>query len=436
MQRKKYFWMYPQNSPGYTLGRVRTIDPEWLYENGWGVCLVTSEAMFASTAAFDAYFGPALTLFTQYEIPSLIAHGGFGVSVDHGGYDPTLTTLEVARAKPVSYFDIHAELFTHIEDKWGAGGTSGTILEGYWYEAGVDSWAQWLREFTDLHIQFGIYRDMWTYAGTSRDNSWIGNGAESQEDALARRISMVNGVDIELWQVNGTVILKPLATLLRTTYPSLPIGINSMPFAAPIANGDMGVWTIDSTHPDNPADPFPTIGHAKERFSSAVREIKAEVGAFDVITAQCPDANETTNLTDITTPTWWSYQQGACRYWDEKALTSTPYKELIIYDLKENGRIPDYVGGGQCAASPIISDTFANTGNELILLKDVGTASTHDITVTSTDTLTHEDYAIACSPDRGTFIGPYTLDTYGALPTITYDTTNLYVSVLKVEPTA
>jgi len=66
----------------------------------------------------------------------------------------------------------------------------------------------------------------------------------------------------------------------------------------------------------------------------------------------------------------------------------------------------------------------------------VDNCGVHEITVTSTDTVTHKDYTFPCSPDRGTFIGPYPLEDYGALPTITYDNTNLYVSILKVEPTA
>ena len=107
-----------------------------------------------------------------------------------------------------------------------------------------------------------------------------------------------------------------------------------------------------------------------------------------------------------------------------------------VWGNNSSGLTPSYSGASLCGHPPL-PDTFANTGNEIILLKEYTTAcAVHEITVTSTDTLTHEDNTITCLPDRGTIIGPYPLDEFGALPTISYDNTNLYVSILKVEPTA
>jgi len=109
-----------------------------------------------------------------------------------------------------------------------------------------------------------------------------------------------------------------------------------------------------------------------------------------------------------------------------------------VYTMAQTGLIPPYSRPAQpCSYAPIpntLVDSFVNTGNELILLKEYNPTEAyrvHDITVTSTDTLTHEDYTFAVTSERGTFIGPYPFDTYGALPTIEYDNINLYVSILR-----
>ena len=74
-------------------------------------------------------------------------------------------------------------------------------------------------------------------------------------------------------------------------------------------------------------------------------------------------------------------------------------------------------------------DTFVNTGNEVIMLKNAGSGSTtHTITVTGTSAT--ENYTLAIQPDRATFLGPYPVATFGNTPTITYDNTNLYVAIL------
>lgn len=100
----------------------------------------------------------------------------------------------------------------------------------------------------------------------------------------------------------------------------------------------------------------------------------------------------------------------------------------------QNGFTPMYEGVSYCTREVIKPpDMFPNTGDELILIKDGGGASTHDITVTSSlDPLINVNYNIALDPDHSKILGPYALDDYGELPTITYDNTNLYVSILKV----
>jgi hypothetical protein len=104
--------------------------------------------------------------------------------------------------------------------------------------------------------------------------------------------------------------------------------------------------------------------------------------------------------------------------------------------MQSDGIIPSYAGAGACGGTaPILTDTFTNTGNELLLLKhgNIGDGCrVHDITVTGADETI--DYTLALSPDRGTFIGPFPLPLFGPYPTITYDNTNLYISVLNDTP--
>ena len=144
---------------------------------------------------------------------------------------------------------------------------------------------------------------------------------------------------------------------------------------------------------------------------------------------------DNTGAPDMLNPTIRGDSLRQCFAWHENmrivdGLPSQP--------TSSQGVTPYYIGASVCTHETTKPpDTFTNTGNEIILIKDGGVASTHDITVTSSlDPLINSPYTLALSPDRGTFIGPYSLDEYGALPTITYDNTNLYVSVLKVEASA
>lgn len=104
--------------------------------------------------------------------------------------------------------------------------------------------------------------------------------------------------------------------------------------------------------------------------------------------------------------------------------------------MTQTGLTPYYCGASTCTHELIKPpDIFDNTGNEIIVIKEyTPTATEHDITVTSSKSTYHEDYTLALSPDRGTILGPFATRYFGTLPTITYDTTNLYISILKDVP--
>ena len=123
----------------------------------------------------------------------------------------------------------------------------------------------------------------------------------------------------------------------------------------------------------------------------------------------------------------------AIEWHDSLHLTYSPPGAIPkpVQQMEQTGHIPAYGGAAICtypATSPLV-DTFTNTGNEIIMLKNAGSScNVHAITVTGTSAT--QNYTIAIPPDRATFLGPYSTDEFGTLPTITYDNTNLYISIV------
>jgi len=120
----------------------------------------------------------------------------------------------------------------------------------------------------------------------------------------------------------------------------------------------------------------------------------------------------------------------------DRALNLFDYGSKAILPMVQNGCIPYYNGASACAHDVTHApDTFTNTGNELILLKNVDYndgCHVHDIQVQGNGhSRTH---SVAVSPNHGTTIGPFSLEDFGELPSISYDNTNLYISVLEDKP--
>jgi hypothetical protein len=175
----------------------------------------------------------------------------------------------------------------------------------------------------------------------------------------------------------------------------------------------LGFW--NEAHPD----PTQTWDDQVALFEAWIGYAEQIVGTFDAYQFQMYPANR--------------------RMWEYDAVLDhfkTRSDGRYAQKTRSYGIAPLYKNGiRQCDHVGLLQDDgFLNTGNELLLLKDINSVATHDITVTSTDTLSHKDYNLTLSPGKGTVIGPYPLAGYGELPTITYDSPNLYVSILKVEP--
>lgn len=92
---------------------------------------------------------------------------------------------------------------------------------------------------------------------------------------------------------------------------------------------------------------------------------------------------------------------------------------LATQNMSQEGIIPSYLGA---TAGP---DMFFNTGNEILMLKNIDYGS-HEIIVS--------DYPIMILDvphDRGVPVGPFPLRYFGKYPEITYDNTNLYIALLR-----
>jgi len=460
----KLYWLIPRavasyRSPGGG-GWPRIVNVEWMGEHGWGLQLsmayadMIPSAMPPVTANFDLAAEPVMLECAEFNVPVQICINEifyWTPAMAVGDCDPNLSSRAIAKAMPGQYWiDTYGDMFTALEDRWGPSGYDGNVLEGYWSEACFDNGAAALREMTDLEIWQGIGHRMWRDAGNYGTESVIGSGTEPREDAMTRRMGVIDGVDIELWCVEDVgegdypaYCIPDCAEWIRTNFRDMPIGLNSMRRCGPLSSPYplvMVMWPILQPGDASPP-PFTT---QEKRFLNSANIVKERIGAFDRLSVQSEGGNETISLYDNnnwapsyykTDPTWWEFQLDDISYWESMSFTSPASKGA--FELQQYGYLPYYVGAGYCAYTGGQTDTFNNTGNELILLKNyVDNCAVHEITVTSTDALTHEDYTLTCLPNRGTFIGPYPVDEYGALPTIEYDNTNLYVSILKAEPTA
>jgi hypothetical protein len=329
---------------------------------------------------------------------------------------------------------IYAELEAVTNDIWGAPptftkdttvaeyealfGASLTTIEalpsfaGYAFEGSCDNAVIWARDRVDLvpgaKLLYYWSYDFFNPPSLTATVPYVGS------NDMDWRVSQMDEVIYEQYMVSKLPQLTAFADFIRDNYAT-PLGVITA-----WEHTALNWWHDTSIY----GTPILSIDERKKRIEAHLNDVKRNVGAFD--------------NTDLIAWTTQTNTIDALRFMDVLNLTGAATKGAESIGFF-NSTTPIYMGAAYCRYDISHEDTFANTGNEIILLKNVdydGGCRVHDITVISTDTLTHEDYTLALSPDRGTILGPYSLDDYGALPTIEYDNTNLYVSVLKVEPTA
>jgi len=284
-------------------------------------------------------------------------------------------------------------------------------IEGFAWEAGYTTGIDWLGHATSKPLMQYL-----AFPGNNlpTNSYYLFPDYHSVAEGVAGRIGQVDKVMVEVYYLSQAAGARTLISMIYDTDPTKWVGLTS----AVLPVEYLGIIWDGTT-----ATPTPLEQQQAEIINLAWYAHE-HVKPFDALELQwSPDD-----------PTSSGFIEALSMPWMLKFMNA----ELPIQNLQYDGLIPVYKGASTCTHEATPSpETFENTGNEIILLKDVGTASTHDITVTSSlDPLTYEDYTLSLNPERGTIIGPYPPDDYGALPTITYDNTNLYVSILKVEPTA
>lgn len=348
--KKKYYWTEsckPVASYIDVNGNhyPRVIDIEWMGAHDYGLLLSMDYPNWVPgspvTANFDAMAGAMINECIEHNVEIMLELNDifYWLGAPMSG-DPNLSSRTVTMNMPGSYWiDKYGALFAALEDRYGPSGSEAQILKGYWCEACFDNGAAGLREMTDLEIWLGISHRTWRDAGTTSVVSFIGNGHESREDAMNRRMGLVDGVDIELWCYDDITegpypayCLPDCAAWIQNNHPNIPIGLNSIRRYGPLApdppmypaTSPIVMWSISEVGDAIPA-PF-TVQQA--RFAEAANTVKKRIGKFDRLSIQTGGGNETIPLYDNdawtavqpyaykTDPTWWEFQLQDIAFWE------------------------------------------------------------------------------------------------------------------------
>jgi len=386
--------MFVQNWPSAYLdqyGRPYALAHDW----GWEFMINQVEgdaSWLTDTALFNANIIPALDALETY---------GIDVWVQTEGIvnDPAFSLATTVEGYDTAMGDSYDTMDSYPN------------VKGYSTEIGYDTYFDFIHTVTNKEVGW------WHYGGFPIDESPTRVYSDSMVNPtftttyfnpgndITYRLDRVDYVICELdtdpYFGNYIPDLIRFTQFVQTNYPTIKTGIL---FGGAYPNMD------------------PTADITARRVYPQLKQLREVPLVFDMFMA-------VDGLGALCVP-YYTQRDQMIRYYNEGAIPKP------IQDMQATGFTPTYEGVSTYMAE-FPPDSFDNTGNELILLKDVGAASTHDITVTSSlDPLTHEDYNLTLLPDRGTIIGPYPLDEYGALPTIEYDNTNLYISILKVEASA
>ena len=308
----------------------------------------------------------------------------------------------------------------------------GDYLRGYGYEVGYDNGAQWLRGRTDRYITFQFNNQ--GYALPALSPVW------SDHDITWRS----QYFDELVWELSEMSIIwsyvVPGAQWMAANLPNKDQGVNttfSPAWPGEDATNSAGNWFAWSDWIDHgpdgteyPNDPWLSVAEQHRRAATYMSLLKPSGGKLASVEAYACDDRPAG---------WWSMIEQI--QWMQSLNLDGLGTKGAFPPMSQQGVTPYYTGASSCAyynqlTSTFIpaptSDTFTNTGNEIIMLKSYSDSTTHTITVSGTHA--HKNYTVTIAPDHPTFLGPYSTDYFGTLPTITYDNTNLYVSIIKDTP--
>ena len=256
---------------------------------------------------------------------------------------------------------------------------------------------QWFGTF-DYAISFPPYTYIW----------WQTNGYGT----FAQRLALVDEVQFEIYWIDAVDNAISMGQYLHDNYPNMPYGVETCLYKEYIWQSWWGYTSLTET----PPTPYAL---QRQRLEWYMRYMKRELDNMPMnITVYC----------DAYLP----YIKDYCLTFEAVGLDQPGTQG--VQQMAQTGLIPEYIAASYCDYPPTTPpDIFANTGNEVILLKSYSGSSTHTVTVAGTtpNGLTKtENYTLTLSPNQGTPLGPFPVDQFGFNPTITYDTTNLYVAII------
>ena len=347
----------------------------------------------SDTTEYVAALEPALSQAEEYGLQVLISCGGeIGGDVPGGSKNPTWTVSTYEAAYGAIYDVLEAD----------------SRIDGYFSETPTYVGSQWLAGRTSKLTQ---------YLYVCCTQNW---------PHFADILNLYDEVVYEAF--------TPIAT--PPEFPSLLPSIHSI-------KPTLKIGIMDQTEEQDPTDSYtywsdysdwfplhpPPVPYATQQ-SCAITAFNATNAAMISTFGHKLDFNVVQYAgVSVNTVTSTLSQVIAWHEAQHITYTGTPIKP--VQQMNQKGHIPAYGGAAICtypATSPLV-DTFTNTGNEIIMLKNAGSScNVHAITVTGTSAT--QNYTIAIPPDRATFLGPYSTDEFGTLPTITYDNTNLYISIV------
>ena len=305
------------------------------------------------------------------------------------------------------------------ESEFGAGirrmEQEGSYFKGYQWEGGPHQWINMIRAHSSREICQWVWPGLWGSIRVTDNGAWDDN----TEQTFSQLDGNVNQYAWEVfWPGDVSNTVAPASYInTHSTHPNMiqsALGGNN---ASPL-----GWW---ATAQDPVGSQYVTTPVQVARLTEAVKRLKYQCGfPFAGISMQQSSYQST-----ISSPT--------VQYVD--AVVNSLHLDNInitnpTWPLSQSGVTPTYGGASVCTHNTTKPpDTFANTGNEIIMLKSWSGTTSHTITVSGTlpNGLTKtENYTRTLSPNQGTPIGPFPVDQFGSLATITYDTTNLYVSIV------
>ena len=351
-----------------------------------------------SLAALEA-LEPFLSLCEEYGM-----HGRIGVPFE---ISQSLEATTHAGWTVADYAAEYGEYFDILE--------SDSRVDGYFCENVSYVGLQWLRAATSKIFTldfYGMETDLITY--------------------FNQIIAMCDEFDFETFQI---VIPPQCVAVIPSLYAAKPtLKIGGWHQTLPLWPYDISLYWGPDTHTPPPV-PYDGVQQASGLYlaESDTQQHLAQYW-YRLINAQM--VTTFGHKLDFSIAQWWD-----CMGTFDEMLNFNDYLNLTyhptgvinkpVQQMEQKGHVPAYGGAAICtypATSPLV-DTFTNTGNEIIMLKSAGrSCNVHALTVTGTSAT--QNYTVAIPPDRATFLGPYSIDEFGTLPTITYDNTNLYISIV------